>query len=314
MQDLIFATIEDPLTRQITENIGIVQPLESPFNLFLNLNQLTDPYQETVDFFIYSIGAQKIILWGQYNKTTEEFRIDDSCRYKGPQLYEITMHWIKNGYTYVGNTVRNRPQEIISKELAGERMSSDEYIRKRYLLAYLQGEVSEEDYLRRFGQLPLLPEDDYLLLDYMADLESELKEYEKATLTPVTVTEGPFQQFGRGQMMTYSEYVQKKLLLAYLLGRIPKTIYLSRYEFLPLTEIDVEALQDQLGRYERMINRTDLNYNVSRDLVEDITNKFAYQVARQTYSNLNFCPTLQECRSSFNEGCGVYYNTRYDLR
>ena len=189
-------------------------------------------------------------------------------------------------------------------------MGSDEYVQKKYLLAYLQGRIDEEEYTERFGPLPPLPDYDYGLMETETDLELELKSYERGAVVP-------------GPMMTYSEYVQRKLLLAYLLGRISEEKYLERYGFLPIEEIDVEDLQDELSQYEKIINRLDLNEKLPRDLreaIQSITQKFAYQVARGKFSTqqyetgLTYCPTLQECESHSTENCSVYFYNRLDLR
>lgn len=319
MQSLIYATVEDPTTQQRSENVGLVQPLESPFNLFLNLNQLRDPYTENVSFFIYSIGARKIIMWGVWNKSTEQFTIDSGCRYRGPQLYGITMYWIKNGYSYVGNTVRNRPQEIVSEQLHGPRVQNEEYIRKRYLLAYLLGEIDEYQYSNKFGQLPPLPDDDYDRLELATDLQVELKKYERGPRQIESTDDGLFPEFSRSQMMSYPEYVQAKTLLAYLQGRITAQQYRSQYGFLPLEEVDREQLEDRVRQYERSINRLDLPQNLPSDLVTQvkyITDRFAYTVSRGNFNDesLDSCPSLDECNVTPNETCNVYWHTVQDFR
>lgn len=188
-QELIFA-IPKQTSAQENINVGLVPRLTSPFNLFLNLKQLIDPDSRFIYFFIYSMGKQKVILWGVYDKQDQSFHIDSACRYMTRQLSPITMQWIKSGYTYIGNSVVNRPLEILSKMVEGKaslgilnvegpRMDYQEYIQKKYLLAMLKGNISDQEYLDKYQVFPKLPEDDYELAEYADDLERELKKYEK---------------------------------------------------------------------------------------------------------------------------------------
>lgn len=273
MQSLVYALPERE-TAQKNVNIGIIQPLESPFNLFLNLHQLVDPDKRFVYFFIYSIGARKVILWGVYDKHGQDFHIDNACRYRTDQLYGATMHWIKLGYNYVGNTVLNRPEALISKyskegmsleeyqqkrglisqgegPLAGlasrsldrPKMDYPEYVQKKYLLALLNGEISEEDYLRKYQQLPDLPEDPYELYEYIFDLEKEIKKYEP------TINRSD-------------------------LGKVDQSLQV---------------------------------------VLTKIMNRFNEAVARGTISTKEFesilqqCPYIQECNKSLTESCSVYF-------
>lgn len=57
-QQLILAKL--PMNEQLdlSVHLGIIMPLKFPFNLFLNLNNLTDPDMNLVYFFIYALGQK----------------------------------------------------------------------------------------------------------------------------------------------------------------------------------------------------------------------------------------------------------------
>lgn len=328
MQQLIYATREDPLTRQVTENVGLMQPLESPYNLFLNLEQLFSPLTRQVYFFIYSFGARKIILWGTYDKSTHEFRVDSACRYRGAQLEEITRYWTQHGYTHIGNITVDRITDAMLNYIEGKQIQATDYIQKRYLLAYLKEDISEEEYRLRYGDLPPLPEDWYDRLEYTVNLEGELLNYEHLNPQAYSLTSGePFSAFARSQRISYSEYVQRKYLLAYLRGRISEADYEERYGSLPKLPHDlmqyIEALEEELHKYEQTINRVDLSPNLPRNLrgeVIFITNLFKEAVGRgaintpEYEASLDYCPTLEDCELAPYGECNVYFHAEPEVR
>jgi hypothetical protein len=175
MQALQFAVSED-IHEELS--VGLAQPLTSPYNLFLNLDQLIN--DDKVDFFIYSIGAERKILWGVYDKLTRSFQIDSGCEYIPRQLYEITLNWTRFGFKYVGNTVVNRPQKLIQEYLGKlPDMDYEDYTQLKYLEAYLLGEITEEEYRYQYGSLPLIPEEPNEYYDYFTNLQQTIQQFEK---------------------------------------------------------------------------------------------------------------------------------------
>jgi len=175
MQALIFAV---PEQTQDELSVGLVQPLTSPYNLFLNLDQLITSDQ--VDFFVYSIGSQRKILWGRYIKSTDIFQIDSGCEYKPRQLYEITLNWTRSGYTYIGNAVLNRQDKLIQEYLGEDTgMTYEEYTQLKYLAAYMQQEITETEYESVYGPLPDIPEEPEDYYDYLADIQEQIQTFEE---------------------------------------------------------------------------------------------------------------------------------------
>lgn len=250
-QKLVFATQE----AQDQLNLGIIHPFESPFNLFLNFEQLIDYNKRYVYFFVYSIGKRKVMLWGVYDKKKEQFIVDGSCKYKPVQLKEITDKWLKSGYKYVGNTVMDRITPLIEKYTDTAVMDYDDYVDKKRLWRYLNGEIDEKQMIKKYGRnflenlLPedINPDDDYIMEEYKFDLGKEL------------------------------------------------------------------------AKYEKMINRLDLNHQLLgllntpiKRLVADISKKFenAIQTGKfysQNYENMiKACPNFEQCRAKANKECQLY--------
>jgi len=191
MQALIYSI---PNREQQNLSISIVKPLNFPYNLFLNLEELSDPNLRFVYFFVYVIGEKKIVLWGVYDKVDDKFYVDGLCRYVPSQLNMIVQRWKAHHQTYVANTVKDRPTEIINRELGYERTPYSEYVKNKYLLAYLDNKISREELENRYpglydefitkfedqtGLIPGLSEDyDVVLDDYIEDFRDSILNYE----------------------------------------------------------------------------------------------------------------------------------------
>lgn len=176
---------------QDEENIGVgaVKPLDYPYNLFLNLEELLDPDRRFVYFFAYVLGKLRIVLWGAYDKERKEFHFDGSCRYRTDQLHSMVNTWRREGQTYVANVVRNRPAEILDVYLEGKRMTYPEYLRLKFILAYFDGEISYDELETRYpgsyesfvdeaGINPLEEEHALHLYDYIEEVAEKVKKYE----------------------------------------------------------------------------------------------------------------------------------------
>lgn len=188
-QQLIFAHSTSTTNKRIL-NVGldlkITNQLDSPFNLFLNFDQLIDDDKRYIYLFIYSMGEKKIAGWGVYDRVATTFELSGNCRYIGPQLYPMTMLWIKEGYKYIGNSVTNRPARLINKYLdqADKADKADwmqeDYIKSKYLLAYYNKDITEAEIELEYpGLLEQLPSDQDELIDYMIELGKKNKKFEE---------------------------------------------------------------------------------------------------------------------------------------
>lgn len=175
-------------------NIGVVTPLTSPYNLFLNVKQISDPESELVYFYVYSFGKKKVILWGVYVKNTEEFIIEGGCKYAVKNLNKYLKEWKKRDYSYIGNSVYNRVNTVISKELGVKLWDYDEYLRYKFILAYYEDRISEFELQKRYLNEP------YIFLDEV---------YEKYNLNELIDDEREISQAIDSEMLSLKDQIRK---------------------------------------------------------------------------------------------------------
>jgi hypothetical protein len=87
--------------------VGLYSPLNDPFNVFLRVSDIESD-QNLIYFYGYSIGKKKIVIWGVYDTTTQEFLIDDACQYHPNNLKGILESWKQNNFNFYFSEVRNR--------------------------------------------------------------------------------------------------------------------------------------------------------------------------------------------------------------
>jgi len=102
---------KDELTQKDVDDldlfVGLRSPLNSPYNIFLRLKDLEND-SDIIYFYAYSMGTQKVILWGIYEKSSDEFLIDNSCQYNPNDLKYILDTWRNNEYNFFFTAMRNR--------------------------------------------------------------------------------------------------------------------------------------------------------------------------------------------------------------
>ena len=96
--------------------VGLYSPLNSPYNIFLRLKDIENN-NDIIYFYAYSMGSQKVMVWGLYDTNTNEFLIDNSCQYTPNQLMEIINTWKQNKYDYFFTAMRDRKSERINQYL-----------------------------------------------------------------------------------------------------------------------------------------------------------------------------------------------------
>lgn len=106
-----------PLSKD--EEFGIVNSITSPLNLFIKFKDLIDE-KLTINFVIYSLGENRIVAHGIYNRLTRQFEIenDDVCIYGSPggQISKILPYLYRKGYKYVSNTVKDSSILLLKKD------------------------------------------------------------------------------------------------------------------------------------------------------------------------------------------------------
>jgi hypothetical protein len=220
MQTLQFATRSAQAQEQQNIYLGIVKPLTFPYNLFLNFSNLMDPDLRYVYFFVYVLGAKRIVMWGVYNKLDQTFSIDGSCRYAPSQLAGMVKEWQAHNTKYVANSVANRgPLRNLINQLeqhgvtytgrgvvnlthgTGEGLwvkpitSYSQYLQDKFILGFYEGKLSREEVDDRYPELlddfiiefekttkpsPVMGDYNYKLGDYLADLAQVVRSYENS--------------------------------------------------------------------------------------------------------------------------------------
>ena len=109
---------KDELTQKDVDDldlfVGLHSPLNSPYNIFLRLKDLENN-NTIIYFYAYSLGEQKVLLWGIYDRSTNEFMIDDACKYNPNDLKYILDTWKNNNYEFFFTAMRNRMTSRITQ-------------------------------------------------------------------------------------------------------------------------------------------------------------------------------------------------------
>ncbi len=87
--------------------VGLHSPLNSPYNIFLRLKDI-ETNSDIIYFYAYSIGKQRAIIWGLYDRTGNQFLIDNACKYSPNDLKIIIDTWKNNKYEFFFTAMRNR--------------------------------------------------------------------------------------------------------------------------------------------------------------------------------------------------------------
>ena len=96
--------------------VGLKTGLDDPFNIFLRVSDIASQ-KELIYFYAYSMGKKKVVLWGVYNRSTNEFLIDNACRYSPNDLKYMLDTWKTHDYSFYFYSVRNRITSRIDQEL-----------------------------------------------------------------------------------------------------------------------------------------------------------------------------------------------------
>lgn len=132
--------------------IGVIEPLDFPYNLFINVKDVLDPDRNFVYCFVYILGAKKIAFWATYNKKERIFNIAGGCRYKVNNLLKMTHTWEDQGNKYVANAVKNRFEDVLAGYLGTSRLTYSQYLRLKFILAYYNKQIKLEELKQRYPE------------------------------------------------------------------------------------------------------------------------------------------------------------------
>ena len=87
--------------------VGLHSPLDSPYNIFLRLKDI-ETSNSNIYFYGYSLGKQRVIVWGIYDRSTNQFLIDNACKYNPNDLKTIIDTWSQHKYNFFFTAMRDR--------------------------------------------------------------------------------------------------------------------------------------------------------------------------------------------------------------
>lgn len=274
MQQQLLLPREAADTRQMENYLGLVSYLTDPFNLFLRVADLENEDVDLVYFFVYSLGKKKIMLWGTYSKSEQDFHIEAACRYSVAQLMPIYKYWLSQDYSYVANAVVDRIGETLGKYGGKSRMSKEEYQKKKTFLAFERKEISRAQIPREVGAN--YPEEIYDKLAF------ELIENEKLS----SAEEQPLET---------------------------KVFQLALQRYLRDIEKELQAHEASINRLDLKKEMNFKFSKRTLSELKQITQKFIRKIEKSSltddkvYEWLPACPAQESCRPGVDGTCGVYF-------
>lgn len=170
--------------------IGVIEPLDFPYNLYLNVKDVLDPDRNFVYCFVYILGAKKVVFWATYDKKEKTFNIAGACKYKVLNLIKMTHTWESQGNKYVSNAVKNRIDDVLAGYTGYSRLSYSEYLKLKFILAYYNKKIEFKELENK----------------YPGELIKFVKEFEKKS----DLTEGLSENFDE-EFDRYLEQIDNKI-------------------------------------------------------------------------------------------------------
>lgn len=136
---------KDKLTQKDQDNldlfVGLKSPLNSPYNIFLRLKDIENN-SDIIYFYGYSMGKERVIIWGLYDKTNSEFLIDNSCQYNPNDLMIIINTWKENKYDYFFNAMKDRMSDRINQYKVYDNKNEIAKLSEQFKKVYIQNLVN----------------------------------------------------------------------------------------------------------------------------------------------------------------------------
>jgi hypothetical protein len=94
--------------------VGVKISLNDPYNLFFRTSDISRQAQ-LIYFYAYSLGKKKIVMWGVYDRPTNEFLVDNSCLYHPNNLKSILDTWKTNAYDFISSSGKDNISSRMTK-------------------------------------------------------------------------------------------------------------------------------------------------------------------------------------------------------
>lgn len=123
--------------------VGLHSPLESPYNIFLRVKDIEEN-SDIIYFYAYSLGVEKAVIWGLYDRVNNEFLIDNSCQYHPSDLKDIIDKWKQNNYQFFFTAMRNRKDQRINQNIIyGNSKNEVNSLLNKFKKLYIQKLINE---------------------------------------------------------------------------------------------------------------------------------------------------------------------------
>ena len=315
----------------LDQDIGVVGQITDPVNIFFSQNDLMNlDMTDYIYFSVYTMGKNKLVLWGVYNLETHEFEFDAACRYTLSQIMPIFNTWKRNKYVYVGNTVVDRVRERLTSLLPEHNTfkyikSYDTYKLLKYLTTYFgtgapvsvqtnppEGMLSKimGQFNPHSGAAPQTALQQNVLNSVKNKIRQHSPRKSKEELRreiEKVLTEDDFHNFEQ----MFDQWLQR------VYGFEPEEIYyfgsgLTIFDAYPQQlQRFVSEIQTEISQYEQVINRIDVDSTVN-ELVSALTKRFYQFFISGPFNFASYvnslppCPNRDICTNGNNQLCDLY--------
>ena len=235
--------------------------LGSPFNLFISMNDLFDKSQDIIHFFSYSLGKQRVVVWGAYSRHEDKIYFDSGCKYNSMIFNKYIKHWKKINFKFVSVSVENRIAKRINKYLGVDDKSliksKTDYTALKLFVTYVEGDISYEVFEKLFDSLN------------QNDLSYEYSEYDLLE-----------DFYNMTHDNVYDALIHEDI--EYFLDEI------------------YDKIISDINKYETTLNLTNISSSISKNiyvtqLISKISQRFTDTISNSHYSSLEVMNILSEC-------------------
>ena len=139
--------------------LGVAHGLTDPFNFFINITDIQEKHDH-IYFFSYSMGKKRVVVWGTYDVSNDKIEIESGCRYDSWKFINYIKIWKEMNYQIYDVLFKNKFATLIDKfsekQINSTNINNEEDLRAwKYMLAYFDNNISEEDFIFLFDRLDL---------------------------------------------------------------------------------------------------------------------------------------------------------------
>ncbi len=115
--------------------VGLKSPLNDPFNIFLRVKDIES---NDIYFYAYSLGKKKVVIWGLFDRNTNEFLIDEVCKYSPNDLKSMIDTWQNHKFKFFFSSVRNRISSRVMQNVLFDSRANRLKLLKTFKELYMQ--------------------------------------------------------------------------------------------------------------------------------------------------------------------------------